>query len=238
LEDQVIKSGLKDFCDDCYNGDVSLDEYVHFILNVRFLRENKFPQYETIDWEKINEGINTVKNKLLEAKELDDSEYTISSWISVDKRKYFSSDELKAYDSIDLFCEEGQYYFERNKRQYLEILSSGDIKDIVFMKNKSFDRFDKDMAIESFGYYEKLIQIERNSFPQYFLSIFGNLEREKNFNKSETIKGLEWLINNFDRLKQKYKKEDKIVATISLNRFIEELNILLEKYLNVKVDKK
>ena len=57
LEEETAKQGLQDILQDAYDGNLSLNEYVFFVINSRLSRAYDLIDLQ-IDWEKIYSGIN------------------------------------------------------------------------------------------------------------------------------------------------------------------------------------
>lgn len=231
IDDEILLNGFGLLLNDCYKGLLTFNDYVQFIINSMTMRKYNIPEYESIDWDTVCSGVqisidNAVANKNYEKDRF-------HRWIEDKFRNNFDEKELKPYDMIVQFIDEGIIDYEKVKKEYLEIVKKGAFKEFVFSEekaNKSFDRFDKDMAQATLECYIRSPQTERNGFPHYFLGIWGNLENGECFKREETVNGLITFKNLLCDLYVKFDDQKKKIACINLENFINEIKRLIEKY--------
>ncbi len=96
--------------------------------------------------------------------------------------------------------------------------------------HKIFDRFDVDMADATASCYESASQQERNNFSYYFCGLWGNLNQDMQFQKDATIAGLECLEKLLDDLKCKFEQDGKRIASVNIEKFIQDVVRLKQKY--------
>ncbi|MCR5778886.1 MAG: hypothetical protein K6G84_15955, partial [Lachnospiraceae bacterium] len=232
VDDDDIKNGFKTLLEECYTGKLGFNEYIQFICNVNIMRKYDFPQYNDINWEKVIEGIET---SISEVKKKEDYADIIKNsrrymWIEGDLRKDFTQEELRSYDIIANFIYGDGIYFDQNRQYYLDNVETETLKVFAISEKKRFDRFDAEMAEVTANCYDKCSQADKNIFPNYFTGIWGNLDREQEFNKEKTVSGLKHFEKCLNTLRNQYEKDKKLVALISLDEFIDKVKRLLEKY--------
>lgn len=225
LDEDVIKEGFPGLIEDCYNGILSLNEYVVFIENCCLARRFKL-DIPSVDWDKIIEGIK--KRIDTNIKEHDDEGHTYNA-IGDDTREKFSSDELRAYDIIKAYRAGDSYIFISNKKLYLDELKEHGTDAFLTCKNKRFQAFDEEMAEATAKCFDECGQSEKASFVYYFNSIWESCDTSYDVDKQETKKGFQKLIELMSELKEKYEKSEKPITASHAQAMIDDLNKLIEK---------
>lgn len=226
LEEDIIANGFGGLLQDCYNGDLSLDEYVKFIENSSYIRAYSIEISEPIDWDKVNEGIHTRLEKCIIK---NDDEHRVRHMISRDSRKYFTEDELRAYDLIETFRKNEVALFQKNRRQYLETIKTKGVSVFDICENKRFDVFDNEMAFATSVCFDNCTQFDKSCFPSYFRKMWQFCDSTEDLKKKETKAGFECLIGYLDVLIDKYSKSKRQIAVIHSKHFIEIVQELIKK---------
>lgn len=68
VEEEVIIKGFPQVVEMAYAGELSLDEYVHFIQNNCWGRYYNFEFPLSVDWDKVRTGVATVIKSLLDSR--------------------------------------------------------------------------------------------------------------------------------------------------------------------------
>ena len=229
VDDEDINQGYEELLNECYEGKLTLNQYVLFIKNSQFLRSNGINQNVKLDWDRVIEGIKAVEKKEIEEAKKD-VEYEISElFYCIENTDIFTIMEKKAYEEIEFFCINGGFFFERNKYLYIEKMNNGDISEIVFLKNNRFNVFDRTMAAVTLEYYNKISGGIKKKFPQYFIAIFYRLSKEKYLNFDDTLDGLDYFTNRLKGLIDKTKKEEKIIENQRLTALKKEVEQLYKE---------
>lgn len=233
IDDNILSQGFVPLLNECYNGKLTFNEYIQFICNARNMRVCNFPQYKEIHWKEVLDGVNfRITDIRTKSGSEVDEQGKLYRWIEEGYRKNYSEEELNVYDTIIKFVDDGELYFEQNRKEYIDTVLDGKIKMFTISDIKRFDCFDTEMANVTIKGYDKLQQEDKNIFPGYFTGLFGRLDREKLFQKEKTIKGLELLELKLKQLSMQYEAEAKNIAYHNLKYFLKEVSRLKEKYCN------
>ena len=66
IDDSVLQDGFSDFLVMAYSGNLTLEEYVRLVENSCWARKYQCPLPESIDWSKVNTGVDLAIGKIKE----------------------------------------------------------------------------------------------------------------------------------------------------------------------------
>lgn len=174
IDDEVIKVGFAPLLDECYCGLLDFNEYVQFICNSMLMRKNSFPQYKIIAWDRVIDGIKLLIKKIQSESNCEElikkNRYHIL--IDDDLKKELTEKELIAYNTIVQFIDDGEIYFDQNRKKFIDSIKKESIRALELYGNKRFDRFDDELACVISECYESCTQADRHIFPTYFNGIW------------------------------------------------------------------
>lgn len=225
LDEDVIRKGYPGLIKECYDGTLSLNEYVIFIENCCLARKFQI-EVPAIDWDKVIAGINKRIDTNIQTQ--DDEGHSYNS-IGDEDRGLFSSDEIKAYDVIKQYRRGDSYIFLSNRKQFLDDLENSDTGAFLTCKNKRFDVFDNEMASATARCFDRCSQSEKADFVYYFNGIWGSCDTSIYVDQKQTRDGFQHLIQLLSEIKEKNTSDDKSIAATHADRMIENLEKLIEK---------
>lgn len=234
LEEDILANGFGGLLQDCYNGNLTLDEYVRFIENISYIRKYSLEIPEQVDWDKVVAGIRIRLEKNIIK---DDDEHRVRHKISEDSRKYFTEEELRSYDLIDGFRKNEVALFRRNRRLYLDTIKVKGISVFDICENKRFDVFDNEMAVATCECFDNCKQYDKAYFPSWFRKMWQYCDSSADYKKEETKEGFEHLIGYLNELVVKYNNSKRQIAVIHTEQFIDVVQELIKK-LDVGIENK
>lgn len=176
LEEEIAKQGLQDILQDAYEGSLSINEYVFFIINSRLSRYYNLIDLQ-IDWNKVYSGINKrIDTSIQNGEKHELLQETINDLDD------FSNEEKKAYQIIKEAREGSVAMFEANKREYINEIRNNPGEAFIKISNLRFNSFDKDMANATAEGFKKSTIPEKIQFPAYFEGIWGNYRNSHDIN--------------------------------------------------------
>lgn len=167
LEEEIAKQGLQDILQDAYDGSLSLNEYVFFVINSRLSRYYNLIDLK-IDWDKVYSGI----NKRIE-KSIQHGEKHELIQEAINNLDDFSEDEKKAYQIIKDARDGSVAMFEANKREYISEMRNNPGEAFIKVSNLRFNCFDQDMADATAEGFKNATIPEKIQFPAYFEGVWG-----------------------------------------------------------------
>ena len=167
LEEEIAKQGLQDILQDAYDGSLSLNEYVFFVINSRLSRYYNLIDLK-IDWDKVYSGI----NKRIE-KSIQHGEKHELIQETINNLDDFSEDEKKAYQIIKDARDGSVAMFEANKREYISEMRNNPGEAFIKVSNLRFNCFDQDMADATAEGFKNATIPEKIQFPAYFEGVWG-----------------------------------------------------------------
>lgn len=226
VEEEIVAEGFDEFLNEVYQGELSLDEYVLFIENSCWARKYKFEFPKDLDWDKVNDGIDTRIEKLKEETPAGELLYRI---IGENTKSYFDQKECQAYEKIYSFALKGIMYY-KNRLLYLELLKNKPQTALMIIQNKRINLFDEEMGIETAKAYERLSNMDKIDFYAAFKNVWianiNTIDFDKAIGKNGFVKLKECLVSLKGEYEQR-KKTFSIIHTQNLIDIIDELINLL-----------
>ena len=167
LEEEIAKQGLQDILQDAYDGSLSLNEYVFFVINSRLSRYYNLIDLQ-IDWDKVYSGI----NKRIEISIQHGEKHELVQE-AINNLEGFSDDEKKAYQIIKEARDGSVAMFEANKREYINEMRKNPGEAFIKISNLRFNCFDQDMADATAEGFKNAAIPEKIQFPAYFEGVWG-----------------------------------------------------------------
>ena len=143
IDDSVLQDGFSDFLVMAYSGNLTLEEYVRLVENSCWARKYQCPLPESIDWSKVNTGVDLVIGKI---KETLPEGQILHLFIDKKQREYFTNDEWSTYERIAQFSFGNELMFLKNRKLYIDKMNELGVDAFLFVQNKRFDLFDEEMA--------------------------------------------------------------------------------------------
>lgn len=193
LEEEIAKQGLKEILQDAYDGSLSINEYVVFVINSRLSRYYKLIDLH-IDWNKIYSGIKkSIEISIQKGEKYELVQETISNL------EGFSDEEKKAYQIIKEVRDGSVAMFEANKREYINEMLNNSGEVFLKVSNLRYNCFDQDMADATAEGFKKAPIPEKHRFPAYFEGVWRDYRRSHNIDSE----GIEKTKKAFCALKDK-----------------------------------
>lgn len=226
VDEEIINSGFNGLLQDCYDGKLTLNEYVCFIDNSYHIRDIGIEVPEEIQWDKVREGI---EKRIAENIKNQDDEGHHYQGISDELMKVLSEDERKSYQLIKEYRESETVTYEKNKKQYIAGLSDIGVTAFKECRLKQYKSFDKEMAVATADCFEECNPADKNIFNAYFKDIWQNRDDDFHFDKEESRNGFIELRTQLLELQSCYEKNRKAVQAEHTKRFIEVVEEIVEK---------
>lgn len=222
IEEDIAVQGMREILPEVYEGKLSLNEYIQFIINSMLVRHYDLVDLD-IKWEKTYEGINHRLEEIIKNRE----EIRINHIIS--DLKGFSDEERKAYAIISEAREKSVTTFEINKAEYIDLFQTN--SDDAFMKasNTRYRCFDNEMAEATLEGYKKADNASKCRYSGYFETIWKDYRQSDDIDEARIEKTREGFSTLKDGLTQLLKEyQDLPFKTRFTKAFIEVLDRLLE----------
>ncbi len=226
IEDDIINEGFADFLEMAYNGALSLDEYVLFILNSHWAKMYNFVFPVPIDWSKIQEGVRKSIQFLVDQRKEGQQLY---SYIDDGDKAYFSEEEWRTYLIIKEFKSENVLMYSNNKKLYIEEIGKDISSAFIICQNKRFNIFDEEMAYATAKAYSKGKNSEKNQFISYFSAMWKSVIMSSDIKIRESLVGFNLLYELLQNEKDKLKTEKKTFALCHTEKLIQEVDELIKK---------
>lgn len=226
VDEDVVNEGFPTVLEMAYSGALTLDEYVQFIINSYWARSYNFTLPIPIEWNKVQNGIKICINKLIEIQSDERQLYTI---IRKENREKFTEEEWNAYQIIEELKDREILKFSKNRTQYIEGMKTDAFSAFAVCQNKSFNIFDKEMAIATAEAFAKGNNADKCRFPGYFDAIWkGNISLY-HFKIEESLVGFCKLRELLKEQRVKLKEKNKAFAVRHTEVFIQIVADLIEK---------
>lgn len=213
IDDEVLDEGFSEFLTLAYQGDLTLDEYVRFVENSCWAREYGCDFPDTIDWDKIKEGILVSIKKITD--ELPDGQLLLNT-IGEENKKFFTEDEWSAYKLISDFALSEYLMYLKNRKLYIAKMQNPTKMSFYDIQNKRLNVFDVEMAqVTAAAFFQ-----EDNMGKHHFVSDFKIIWK-KNIASGEmeiggALGGFCTLQMLLEQQVEKYKEEHKGKRTFSV----------------------
>ena len=176
LEEEIAKQGFQDILQDAYEGKLSLNEYVSFVINSHLTRYYNLIDVD-IDWESVYSGINKrIELNIQEGKKYELVQETIENLDG------YSEEEKKAYQIIKEARDGSVAMFEANRRDYIYEMRNHPGEAFIKISNRRFKCFDQEMADATAEGFKKANTSEKIQFPAYFEGVWGNYRNSYDIN--------------------------------------------------------
>ena len=222
LEEEIAKQGLQDILQDAYDGKLSINEYVNFVINSRLSRYYNLIDLQ-IDWDKVFSGIyKSIEVSIQNGEKRELEKYTI------DDLEEFSDDEKKAYQIIKEARHGSIAMFEVNKREYINEIRNNPSEAFIKISSLRFNCFDEDMADATAEGFKKAPIPEKIKFPRYFEGVWGNYRNSYDINEdgiNKTKEALGILKDKLLKMEEEYK--DQPFKKRYTQAFIDTIDLLL-----------
>lgn len=226
VEEEVVIEGFPQVVKMAYAGELSLDEYVDFIRNNSWGRRYKFELPLTVDWEKVQTGIKTAIQKLVDSRK---EGQQLHSFIDEKNREYFTDDEWEAYQLIEEFRNGNLLMFSNNKKLYIDEMRKDAFTAFTICQNKRFDVFDEEMAIVTAEAYAKGSNFEKNQFSSYFKDMWNGNIISQDIKVEESLVGFRKLQELLQKQIVCLEEKGKVFAVRHTEAFIDLLDEMVKK---------
>lgn len=224
VDEEVIDEGFKDLLVEVYAGSLSLDEYILFLYNCCDSRKYDL-DLPAIDWEKVREGIRKQIKYLVNFDEKDRHSYRINEY---DEKEYFTEDERSAYQIIKEFSDNDVWIYEKNKKLYIDLISSDLNVAFIDLSNKRYNIFSPEMESATINAFKNANNMDKNYFSGWFIGIWGKYSNSPEINVKATTVSLKKLRDDLNYVMQEYKEKNKNIAAKHTQNFIEKLNAIIK----------
>lgn len=223
VNEEIIDEGFKDLLVEAYEGKLSLDEYILFLYNCCYSRSYDI-DLPAIDWENVREGINKQIKYLINSEEKDSHSHMM---IGDDSKEYFTEDEWSAYQIIKKFRDNDVWIYEKNKRLYIDLISS-DLNDAFRnLSNKRYKAFSVEMESATINAFKNADNMDKNHFSGWFVGIWGQYSDIEEIDKQITTMALKKLREDLNSVMQDYKEKNKNIAAKHTQNFIKKLDDII-----------
>lgn len=222
LEEDDLNKYFSELLERAYSGGLSLYDYVSFISTCKNLRiYNLLPN--TIDWNKVNKGIQIQCEKLIESGEEQPSLIN-----HIDINDGYSEVEESAYKIISDFLSERILEFEKNKQEYNCLIENNPIDAIRKVEHCFFVKFDMDMAIATAkGFIQNPNKRKRYIAENFENAWEDNFSNEK-FEYQSSIESFKSLKEKIQAYSNQCEKENLKISKINTDNFIRILKSLIK----------
>ena len=202
LEEKIAKQGLQDILQDTYDGELSLNEYVFFVINSRLSRYYNLIDLN-IDWESVYSGI----NKRIELNIQNGEKHELLQE-AIENLEGFSDEEKKAYQIIKEARDGSVAMYEANRRDYINEMRTNPEEAFIKISNRRFKCFDQEMADATVEGFKKVNMSGKIQFPAYFEGVWGNYRNFYDIDREgieKTREALKFLKDKLSIVKKDYK---------------------------------
>ncbi len=206
IDEAVVRRGIPIVIHDAYDGKLSFNQYINLIRNASIARYYGL-ELPSIDWKRVQKGIEHRKTVMIENKETEENEFSLEK---IDKGSKYKEIEIKTYELIEDIRKRDLLYYEKNRREYIEGIISNPIFTFHKAEENKCNRFDYEMAWQTYKAYEKADISTKPRFPRFMKSIWGTYFNKTNIRKLDketTVLGFTALKNNLKPLIKIYANE-------------------------------
>lgn len=223
VNEEVIDEGFKDLLVEAYEGKMSLDEYILFLNNCCYSRRYDI-DLPAIDWENVREGINKQIKYLINSEVKDSHSHMM---IGDDSKEYFTEDEWSAYQIIKEFRDNDVWIYEKNKRLYIDLISSDLNEAFRNLSNKRYNAFSVEMESATINAFKNADNMDKNHFSGWFVGIWGHYSDIEEIDGQITTMALKKLREDLNSVMQDYKEKNKNIAAKHTQKFIKKLDEII-----------
>ena len=225
IDEDIFIKGFPDVLSLAYNGNLTLYEYVSFIMNCYWARAYDL-DIPNIDWTKVCEGINTQINHLIE-QNIEDTHTRAS--INEENKEHFLPEEWNAYTIIRDFWENDKLTFNINKKLYLATISDDPSSAFIKCQNKCFNSFDIEMAEATICAFKESDNYTKIHFANDFSKMWRYYTDRTSINLEETVAGFERLLELLEKSKEELQEANKKISLIHTESFINSVKQLIQE---------
>ena len=190
IDDSVLQDGFSDFLVMAYSGNLTLEEYVRLVENSCWARKYQCPLPESIDWSKVNTGVDLAIGKI---KETLPEGQILHLFIDKKQREYFTNDEWSTYERIAQFAFGNELMFLKNRKLYIDKMNELGVDAFLFVQNKRFDLFDEEMARVTALAFTREHNMGKDQFVASFRQIWKANIHCSDMRLEETVRGFLYL---------------------------------------------
>lgn len=220
LEENDINAGYSKLLDKAYKGELEHNDYVNIIHN-NFLARTNGIVLPSIDWEKIDEGIDIYINKQIET----NAEKPTNRIIMDDNN--LNAEERRAYQKIKDFREFNIVLYAQSKLFYINNIEKNPLGTLYEINNKSFNIFDESMANATINAFTKLDNKQKHQFSDTFTHLWDLKIQSTYFDCKQSLIGFEKLGNLLKDFIKECENEHFGIAKINTKIFLENVEKLI-----------
>ena len=203
-EENVAIEGMKDILKEAYDGSLTLNEYVYFIVNAKLARQYKLIELG-IDWNKVRSGIEqridyNIANG--EARERHPN--------SIGDLSDYLEEEKSAYLLIESARKSSLVMFKQNRNKYIKLMNEIPYEAFTLLSDKRFNCFDKEMADATISAFKKVDNYTKTQFIGYFEGMWINYRHSFDIGRDgveKTKLGFEALKRGLIQLSSEYSEQ-------------------------------
>lgn len=229
LKEADLNKYFSELLERAYGGGLSLYDYVSFISTCKNLRiYNLLPN--TIDWNKVNKGIQIQCEKLIESGEEQPSLIN-----RIDINDGYSEVEESAYKIISDFLSERILEFEKNKQEYNCLIENNPIDAIRKVEHCFFVKFDMDMAIATAKGFIQNPNKRKRYIAENFENAWEDNFSNENFEYQSSMESFKSLKEKIQAYSNQCEKNNLKISKINTDNFIKILKSLI-KTIQTRID--
>ena len=229
LNEADLNKYFSELLERAYGGGLSLYDYVSFISTCKNLRiYNLLPN--TIDWNKVNKGIQIQCEKLIESGEEQPSLIN-----RIDINDGYSEVEESAYKIISDFLSERILEFEKNKQEYNCLIENNPIDAIRKVEHCFFVKFDMDMAIATAKGFIQNPNKRKRYIAENFENAWEDNFSNENFEYQSSMESFKSLKEMIQAYSNQCEKKNLKISKINTDNFIKILKSLI-KTIQTRID--
>ncbi len=225
IDEEVVNEGLPIVLDMAYDGTLTLDEYVQFIMNSFWARTYNFPLPVLVDWNKVQVGINNCINTLIDTQP---EGQQLHSMIGKEDREHFTEDEWSTYRIIEEFQNGNLLMFSKNRKQYIGGMKADALLSFQTCQNKRYNAFDEEMAIVTAEAYTNGDNSVKRQFPICFEGMWKYTVTSPDIKIEKYLIGMKKLQEILEAYRAELQNENKVFALLHTDTFINKVAGLIE----------
>lgn len=224
VDEDILEEGFAEFLNNVYEGQLTLDDYVLFIKNSSWARQNKYDLPEEIDWHNVEIGVGKCIERLKTT--LPDGQI-LYHIIDAGNQKYFTDEEWRIYKIISNFALGNSLMFFRNRQMYIEKMKDFASSSFVFVQNKRFDVFDEEMALVTAQAFYNENNYGKDIFVSSFSSMWQRNIHSQDIIVSESLNGFSKLKDLLQKQLNQFQENKKTFAAYHTKRFIKTVEEIM-----------
>lgn len=226
IDEDIIAKGFSEVVEMAYGGILSLDEYVHFILNCYWAREYHVDLPCVIVWPKVKEGVELCIETLIVQNARDPH---TRSCIERKDKALFLKEEWDTYELIENFWNDNVLMFAHNRKLYLDSIRQNPSQTFMECENKRMDVFDEDMAEATAEAFLKSSNFEKRQFGGFFKSMWQSIKNRPDIRVKDTVQGFEKLLSLLEEGRLSFEAGNKMIALRHTDVFMSIIKALIKE---------